>query len=81
HARITGTQSGWETEVLDGNSDHPGRVGWRAPAHVDPTGLLEVNHVHHPDEVLYQADVRIEARRRRESRPDTGRPAAPEPPW
>ncbi|MFI6868986.1 DUF222 domain-containing protein [Nocardia sp. NPDC050406] len=81
HGRITGTAAGWETEVLDHNSDHPGRVGWRAPAHVDPTGLLEVNHVHHPDEVLYQADVRIEARRQHESRSDTARSAAPEPPW
>lgn len=62
HALITGTPDGWETQVMGEDSDFPGRVAWRAPAHIDPHRRWRVNHAHHGRELLDRARERIEAR-------------------
>ncbi|NNH72215.1 DUF222 domain-containing protein [Nocardia uniformis] len=73
HGLITGTASGWETEILGDDSPLPGRTGWRAPAHVDPAGLLRTNALHHTGELLGQAQARIQLRNARAARQLRGR--------
>ncbi|MFI6866025.1 DUF222 domain-containing protein [Nocardia sp. NPDC050406] len=57
HGLITGTEAGWETQVLGEDSEFPGRVAWRAPAHIDPARRWRVNRAHH-------GEARYVARRR-----------------
>lgn len=68
HGQITGLESGWETEVLGDDSQSPGRTAWRPPVHVDRTGALRTNPLHHVGELLARATARIEARNERECR-------------
>ncbi|MFE3189801.1 DUF222 domain-containing protein [Nocardia sp. NPDC059240] len=47
HALVNDSVDGWKTVVMDKDSAHPGRCGWIAPKHVDPTGTPKVNQRHH----------------------------------
>ncbi|WP_327143259.1 HNH endonuclease signature motif containing protein [Nocardia sp. NBC_01327] len=55
HALVKGGPRGWKTIKLGADSDFPGRTAWIAPAHVDPTGTPQVNHLHHPGELMSEA--------------------------
>lgn len=52
HAMIHNGPGGWKTVALGPDSEYPGRTGWIAPPHIDPTGTPRVNHRHHPRELL-----------------------------
>lgn len=52
HARVHDGPGGWKTVKLGQNSPWPGRTGWIAPAHIDPSGTPRVNHRHHAKEML-----------------------------
>ncbi|MEV6560812.1 DUF222 domain-containing protein [Nocardia sp. NPDC051756] len=54
HAMIHNGPGGWKTVVLGPDSKYPGRTGWIAPPHIDPTGTPRVNHRHHPRELLVE---------------------------
>ncbi|UFT00295.1 HNH endonuclease signature motif containing protein [Nocardia huaxiensis] len=62
HALVHDGPDGWKTVVMPEHSDYPGRTGWIAPAHIDPSGIPKVNHRHHADELLAQARIRVAAR-------------------
>ncbi|MFE3194512.1 DUF222 domain-containing protein [Nocardia sp. NPDC059240] len=47
HALVNDSVDGWKTVVMGKDSAHPGRCGWIAPKHVDPTGTSKVNQRHH----------------------------------
>ncbi|GAB2507866.1 HNH endonuclease signature motif containing protein [Nocardia heshunensis] len=47
HALVNDSADGWNTVVMGKDSDFPGRCGWIAPKHVDPTGTPTVNQRHH----------------------------------
>ncbi|MEV6767473.1 DUF222 domain-containing protein [Nocardia sp. NPDC051030] len=65
HALVNDGPGGWKTVKLGEDSEFPGRTGWIAPAHIDPTGTPRVNHRHHAKELLAQAQSRIRARNER----------------
>ncbi|MCU1641013.1 MAG: hypothetical protein JWN03_1288 [Nocardia sp.] len=52
HALVKNGPRGWTTIKLGPESGFPGRTGWIAPAHVDPSRTAQVNHLHHPGEML-----------------------------
>ncbi|MBL1076718.1 DUF222 domain-containing protein [Nocardia sp. 2] len=62
HALVNDGPGGWKTVVMGQDSDYPGRTGWIAPPHIDPTQTPRVNHRHHPDELLARAREQISAR-------------------
>ncbi|MFF2551342.1 DUF222 domain-containing protein [Nocardia sp. NPDC058058] len=66
HALVKDGPDGWKTVKLGADSDFPGRTGWIAPLHMDPTGTPQVNHRHHPDEAMAASVARIQARNKRE---------------
>ncbi|WP_067701680.1 HNH endonuclease signature motif containing protein [Nocardia jejuensis] len=66
HALVHDGPGGWKTIVMGKNSEFPGRTGWIAPIHIDPTRTPRVNHRHHPGEMLAAAQARLRARERRE---------------
>ncbi|MGW5113027.1 DUF222 domain-containing protein [Nocardia sp. NPDC004123] len=59
HALVNNSRDGWKTVVMDQDSPHPGRCGWIAPKHIDPTQTPQVNERHHVAEWLA---ARIESR-------------------
>ncbi|MEV0293801.1 DUF222 domain-containing protein [Nocardia sp. NPDC050710] len=63
HAMIHDGPGGWKTVVLGPESKYPGRTGWIAPPHIDPSQTPAVNHRHHPGELLAEALARVHARR------------------
>ncbi|MCU1646139.1 MAG: hypothetical protein JWN03_6414, partial [Nocardia sp.] len=52
HALVNDGPGGWTTIKLGQDSDFPGRTAWIAPALIDPTRTPQVNHHHHPGEVV-----------------------------
>ncbi|WP_428847171.1 HNH endonuclease signature motif containing protein [Nocardia arthritidis] len=66
HALVNDGPNGWKTIVLGDDSPYPGRTGWIAPPHIDPTGTPRVNHRHHPGELLARALSRIHHRNDRD---------------
>ncbi|MFJ4655113.1 DUF222 domain-containing protein [Nocardia sp. NPDC088792] len=68
HARVHDGPGGWKTVKLGEDSTYAGRTGWIAPAHIDPSGIAQVNHRHHEREALADSAARIRARTERESR-------------
>ncbi|MFI6047855.1 DUF222 domain-containing protein [Nocardia sp. NPDC051321] len=54
HAMVHDGPGGWKTTTLGPDSPYPGRTGWIAPPHIDPTATPRVNHRHHPRELLDQ---------------------------
>ncbi|QIS12929.1 HNH endonuclease signature motif containing protein [Nocardia arthritidis] len=66
HALINDGPNSWKTVVLGEDSRYPGRTGWIAPPHIDPTGTPRVNHRHHPGELLARALSRIHHRNHRD---------------
>ncbi|GAA5061638.1 HNH endonuclease signature motif containing protein [Nocardia callitridis] len=63
HALIHDGPGGWKTVVMDNDSAYPGRTGWIAPAHIDPTRTPKINHRHRASELLAAALTRIHHRR------------------
>ncbi|MEV0298023.1 DUF222 domain-containing protein [Nocardia sp. NPDC050710] len=59
HALVHNGPGGWKTVVLGPDSKYPGRTGWIAPPHLDPSQTPTVNHRHHPGEFLAEALARI----------------------
>ncbi|MFE3190110.1 DUF222 domain-containing protein [Nocardia sp. NPDC059240] len=51
HALVNDSVDGWKTIVMAKDSAHPGRCGWIAPKHLDPTGTPKVNQRHHLGEL------------------------------
>ncbi|MEC3919067.1 HNH endonuclease signature motif containing protein [Nocardia sp. CDC160] len=47
HAMVNDSDNGWQTVMLGKDSAHPGRVGWIAPAALDPSHTPQVNDTHH----------------------------------
>ncbi|MEC3915326.1 HNH endonuclease signature motif containing protein [Nocardia sp. CDC160] len=47
HALVNDSDNGWQTVMLGKDSAHPGRVGWIAPATLDPSHTPRVNEHHH----------------------------------
>ncbi|QLY27695.1 DUF222 domain-containing protein [Nocardia huaxiensis] len=85
HALVHDGPDGWKTVVMPEHSDYPGRTGWIAPAHIDPTRTPRVNHRHHADELLAQARTRVAAHteqvaRDRRNRLRCNRPETTSPP-
>ncbi|MFJ4655905.1 DUF222 domain-containing protein [Nocardia sp. NPDC088792] len=68
HARVHDGPGGWKTVKLGEDSKYAGRTGWIAPAHIDPSGVAQVNHRHHEKEALAESAAKIRARTERESR-------------
>ncbi|WP_327140908.1 HNH endonuclease signature motif containing protein [Nocardia sp. NBC_01327] len=66
HAQVHDGPGGWKTVVMGPESEFPGRTGWIGPAHINPTGVPQVNHLHHPLELKAAAVARIRARNERE---------------
>ncbi|MET9489100.1 DUF222 domain-containing protein [Nocardia sp. NPDC006630] len=64
HAMIHDGPGGWKTIVMGEDTDFPGRTGWIAPPHIDPTGTPQVNHLHHTGELMAGALSEIRARER-----------------
>ncbi|MCU1642384.1 MAG: hypothetical protein JWN03_2659, partial [Nocardia sp.] len=62
HALVKDGPRGWTTIKLGPESDFPGRTAWIAPAHVDPSGTAQVNHLHHPGEMLTAVPPSVRAR-------------------
>ncbi|QIS11761.1 HNH endonuclease signature motif containing protein [Nocardia arthritidis] len=62
HSLVNDGPNGWKTVVLGKDSRYPGRTGWIAPPHIDPTRTPRVNHRHHPGELLARALSRIHHR-------------------
>ncbi|MFE3000281.1 DUF222 domain-containing protein [Nocardia sp. NPDC059246] len=52
HALVNNSRDGWKTIVMGQDSPHPGRCGWIAPRHIDPTQTPQVNERHHVAERL-----------------------------
>ncbi|MEC3952367.1 DUF222 domain-containing protein [Nocardia sp. CDC153] len=50
HAMVNDSENGWQTVMLGKDSAHPGRVGWIAPAALDPSHTPHVNDKHHVGE-------------------------------
>ncbi|MEC3957285.1 DUF222 domain-containing protein [Nocardia sp. CDC153] len=50
HAMVNDSEHGWKTVMLGKNSPTPGRVGWIAPAALDPSHTPHVNDKHHVGE-------------------------------
>ncbi|WP_330179203.1 HNH endonuclease [Nocardia sp. NBC_01503] len=67
HGLVHDGPGGWKTIVLGQDSAYPGRTGWIAPRHIDPTRTARVNHRHHPGELLAQTVARITVRKEREA--------------
>lgn len=63
HALVNDSPNGWKTVKLGKNSPYPGRTGWIAPRHMDPTGTPRVNHRHHAAEQIAQSLARSRTRR------------------
>ncbi|WP_327145228.1 HNH endonuclease signature motif containing protein [Nocardia sp. NBC_01327] len=66
HAQVHDGPGGWKTVVMGPESEFPGRTGWIGPAHINPSGVPQVNHLHHPLELKAAAVARIRARNERE---------------
>ncbi|WP_194820005.1 HNH endonuclease signature motif containing protein [Nocardia sp. XZ_19_385] len=66
HALVHDGPGGWKTVVLSNDSDYPGRTGWIAPSHIDPTQTPQVNHRHHASELLAETLARIHDHRERD---------------
>ncbi|MFF2552783.1 DUF222 domain-containing protein [Nocardia sp. NPDC058058] len=64
HALVHDGPGGWKTVVMGPETDYPGRTGWIAPSHIDPTGTPRVNHRHHPGELMAASLARIQERDR-----------------
>ncbi|MEC3954341.1 DUF222 domain-containing protein [Nocardia sp. CDC153] len=47
HAMVNDSENGWKTVMLGKDTAHPGRVGWIAPAALDPSHTPHVNDKHH----------------------------------
>ncbi|MEC3958721.1 DUF222 domain-containing protein [Nocardia sp. CDC153] len=47
HAMVNDSENGWQTVMLGKDTAHPGRVGWIAPAALDPSHTPHVNDKHH----------------------------------
>ncbi|MEC3916464.1 HNH endonuclease signature motif containing protein [Nocardia sp. CDC160] len=47
HALVNDSDNGWQTVMLGKDSPTPGRVGWIAPAALDPSHTPQVNEHHH----------------------------------
>ncbi|MFQ6327646.1 DUF222 domain-containing protein [Nocardia sp. CWNU-33] len=62
HALVHDGPGGWKTIVLGPDSQHPGRTAWIAPPHIDSTRTPQINHRHHPSELLAEAMARIHHR-------------------
>ncbi|WP_330181153.1 HNH endonuclease [Nocardia sp. NBC_01503] len=62
HALVHDGPGGWRTVKLGADSPFPGRTGWIAPPHINPSGVPEVNHRHHPGEVMAATVSRIQSR-------------------
>ncbi|MEV0764627.1 DUF222 domain-containing protein [Nocardia sp. NPDC050435] len=66
HAMVHDGPGGWKTVTLDQDSQFPGRTGWIAPPHIDPTATPRVNHRHHTSELLATTLARIHEQRNQE---------------
>ncbi|WP_330183482.1 HNH endonuclease [Nocardia sp. NBC_01503] len=66
HGLVHDGPGGWKTVVMGPDTDYPGRTGWIAPPHIDPSGTPQVNHRHHPGELTAATLARIHARDERE---------------
>ncbi|GAB2549655.1 HNH endonuclease signature motif containing protein [Nocardia heshunensis] len=55
HALVNDSADGWKTVVMGKDSEFPGRCGWIAPGHVDPSGTPTVNQRHHMAELVAAA--------------------------
>ncbi|WP_330185051.1 HNH endonuclease [Nocardia sp. NBC_01503] len=62
HALVHDGPGGWKTVKLGADSRFPGRTGWIAPPHLNPSGIPQVNHRHHPGELMAATMSRIQAR-------------------
>ncbi|MRH88438.1 DUF222 domain-containing protein [Nocardia sp. SYP-A9097] len=62
HALVHDGPGGWKTIKLGADSKFPGRTAWIAPPHIDPTGTPQVNHRHHPGELMAATLSRIQTR-------------------
>ncbi|WP_067562660.1 HNH endonuclease signature motif containing protein [Nocardia acidivorans] len=62
HALIHDGPGGWKTVKLGAGSQFPGRTGWIAPPHINPSRTPEVNHRHHPGELMAATVSRIQSR-------------------
>ncbi|MRH87264.1 DUF222 domain-containing protein, partial [Nocardia sp. SYP-A9097] len=64
HAQVHDGPGGWKTVKLGPDTAFPGRTAWIAPPHIDPTGTPQVNHRHHPGELMALTLSRIQDRNR-----------------
>ncbi|MGV9410084.1 DUF222 domain-containing protein [Nocardia sp. NPDC003693] len=48
HAQVNTGPNGWETVVMDEDSENPGKTGWIPPPHIDRARRPRVNFRHHP---------------------------------
>ncbi|WP_330183633.1 HNH endonuclease [Nocardia sp. NBC_01503] len=62
HALVHDGPGGWKTVKLGADSEFPGRTGWIAPPHMNPSGIPQVNHRHHPGELMAATVSRIQSR-------------------
>ncbi|MFI1913249.1 DUF222 domain-containing protein [Nocardia sp. NPDC020380] len=65
HALVNDSDNGWKTVVMGKDSQFPGRTGWIAPTHIDPSGVARVNHRHHPEEQIARVTTAARARHTR----------------
>ncbi|WP_198347612.1 HNH endonuclease signature motif containing protein [Nocardia terrae] len=68
HSLIGDGPKKWKTVVMPEDSEHAGRIGWIAPAHIDPTRTPHVNDRHHAGELVAASLAKIRERRRPRSR-------------
>ncbi|WP_326310609.1 HNH endonuclease signature motif containing protein [Nocardia sp. CDC153] len=66
HALVHDGPGGWKTVVLGPESETPGRIGWIAPSHIDPTGTPRINESHHAPELLARSLARARHERLRQ---------------
>ncbi|MTE14186.1 HNH endonuclease signature motif containing protein, partial [Nocardia aurantiaca] len=64
HGLVHDGPGGWKTIVLGPDSEYPGRTGWIAPPHVDPSRTPRVNQHHHAPEQLARTLARSRVERR-----------------
>ncbi|MFC4604640.1 hypothetical protein [Rhodococcus kronopolitis] len=72
HALIHDGPGGWRTRIAPADAEHPSRVEWIAPPHIDPEQRPRVNHRHHPAELLARAHAHRCATRHRHPEPAHG---------
>ncbi|MTE15423.1 DUF222 domain-containing protein [Nocardia sp. CT2-14] len=64
HGLVHDGPGGWKTVVLGHDSEYPGRTGWIAPPHQDPSQTPRVNHHHQAPEQMARNLARSRDERR-----------------